>query len=330
MSLEEDERAKVRQRYLYVAYGVAAAGLVVGLWRGWFAETSSGTTEVVPAVILLLVFATFIVRGPAAFQAPATYTARRVIMDVLKAVACWIAMFVWIVVALRLVPDTSAGAAILFGPIIAGIVLSCVYLWRATRFVTGGVTRAFSSVRTFPIDTVDQGSIPVPAADTSSDRLEIPVDFGAVILRFVGSIAALSVTGWVLGRGNVLVSTITTLGLLFVVYVSGRVFIGHGPGLVIDPSGISIRAGLGPIPGVPWSEIDGFALKSNRLYWVLVIGLRDPEKLMAGQSAYRRCSIRQSLQMFGSPVFVSVSMLKCDRTWLLRTATAYRARYGAR
>lgn len=55
MKLERDDRSKVGKRYLYLAYGIAGAGVFVGAWRGWLTPKSPLTTELVPAVVLVLI-----------------------------------------------------------------------------------------------------------------------------------------------------------------------------------------------------------------------------------------------------------------------------------
>jgi hypothetical protein len=64
MSNNEDRPSMVWQRYLYTAYGIAAVGFVFAVWRGCFTPNSRFTTEVASAIILGLVFATVLARGP--------------------------------------------------------------------------------------------------------------------------------------------------------------------------------------------------------------------------------------------------------------------------
>jgi hypothetical protein len=58
MPPNEDPHTKIRHRYLFAAYGAAGVGFVFAVWRGWFTPSSPFTTEVAPAVILALAFAT--------------------------------------------------------------------------------------------------------------------------------------------------------------------------------------------------------------------------------------------------------------------------------
>jgi hypothetical protein len=105
--------------------------------------------------------------------------------------------------------------------------------------------------------------------------------------------------------------------------------LGHGPALVISPSGISVRKGLGLVTTLAWSEATALSIKSTPLYSCVVIGVRNADRLIDNASGYRRWALQSNLQRFGSPFVVFSSPLKCDRNWLLQTIAAYRARYGA-
>jgi hypothetical protein len=107
------------------------------------------------------------------------------------------------------------------------------------------------------------------------------------------------------------------------VRVSAR--IGRGPGLVISPSGISIRQGLSLVSNLAWSEATTVEIKSTPLYSCLVIGMRNADRLIDNASGYRQWALRSNLQRFGSPFLVSTSALKCDRNQLFQTVAAYRA-----
>lgn len=328
MKLNRDDRSKVAQRYLYLAYAVGGAGVLLGAWRGWLTPKSPWTTEGIPALLFVLILATYLVRGPTAFQPPNTYSGCHALLDLLKAGGCFLAMFAWVIATVRLVPDTWIGVAIVLGPAMAALVLGGVYAWRVMRFVTAGVIKPLSTWQ--PIaDRTDGAAAPSGAVETSAQSLRVPLDYRAVVLRLVAGVSIMLVLWWILGRTRIDISVIALLTLIFVVYALARVLFGRGPALVIGPDGLSLRAGVGSVREMPWAEIAGFALRTNRLSSVLVIQMRDPESLIARQGAYRRWSMRQGLQMFGSPAYLSASFLRCDRRWLLDAATAYRTRYGA-
>jgi hypothetical protein len=168
-------------------------------------------------------------------------------------------------------------------------------------------------------------SLPVSA---TADVVEIQVDYVAVLLRLLVSLLIYTAAWWVLGRDNVFISAIFAAGTVFLLSLNGRILIGHGPGLIISPSGISMRKGLGLVSNLAWSEATTLEIKSTPLYSCLVIGMRNAERLIDSASGYRRWALRSNLQRFGSPFLVSASALKCDRNWLFQTIAAYRARYG--
>jgi hypothetical protein len=328
MSLPEDQRAKIPQRYLYLAYVIAGVGLVVSVWRGWFTQEWF-TTEVAPAAIFALIFATMLRRGSvSALQPPASYTPRRAIVDLITGILSWVGMIAWIFLTAHRVPDNYLGVAIVFGPSLGLGLWGAVNFFRASRIVTGGIFGAVFTPRTDPSVVVDQvaaDSLPVSA---TADVVEIQVDYVAVLLRLLVSLLIYTAAWWVLGRDNVFISAIFAAGTVFLLSLNGRILIGHGPGLIISPSGISMRKGLGLVSNLAWSEATTLEIKSTPLYSCLVIGMRNAERLIDSASGYRRWALRSNLQRFGSPFLVSASALKCDRNWLFQTIAAYRARYG--
>jgi hypothetical protein len=328
MPLPEDKRARTLQRYLYLAYVTAGVGLIVSVWRGWFMQAWF-TNEVAPAVILALIFATVLRRGPgSALQPPASYTPRRAIVDVSKALLSWVCMIAWIFLTARRVPDNYLGAAIIFGPSLGLGFWGVVNFFRASRIVTGGIFGAVLTPRTSPLVIDDQVAADPQTVGANADVIEIQVDYGAVLLRLLVSLLLYTAAWWALGRDNVFISAIFAAGTVFLLYVNGRILFGHGPGLVITPSGISIRKGLGLVSSLAWSDTTTLEIKSTPLYSCLVIGMRNAERLIDSAGGYRRWALRSNLQRFGSPFLISASALKCDRNWLFQTVAAYRARYG--
>ena len=163
---------------------------------------------------------------------------------------------------------------------------------------------------------------------TASDHIEIPLNYLTLSLTFGITLLVYAIWYWLMGRGNLFLTTLAVAGLIFVTYIVGRIAFGRGPGLIISPSGISVRRHLGLISDLPWSEATTVELKSTRLFVSLVIGVQNPERLIENAGAYRRWAMRQNLERFGSPLIVSVKLLKCDRAWLVRTISAYRDRYA--
>jgi hypothetical protein len=324
----QDPQPKIRNRYLLAAYGAAGAGFIFAVWRGWFTPSSPFTTEVAPAVILALTFATVLARGPFAARAPAR-PARHLLVQLGKALLCWIGAFAWMYLTVHRVPDTYVGAATLFIPTLGLGLWGVTYFYRASRVVTDTTLRAVLTPQTTQAGTADGGPADASITIGAEDRVQVPVDYRAVLAKFAGSLLLYAAAWWVLGRDNVLITIIFAVGTAFLLYINSRIVIGHGPGLVLDPSGISIRRGLGLVTALPWTQATTVELKSTKLYTCLVIGVRNPEKLVENASGYRRWALRSNEQRFGSPVVIFASSLKCDRTWLVNTVAEYRKRYGA-
>jgi hypothetical protein len=323
MPLPEDRRAQTLQRYLYPACAIAGVGLIFSIWRGWVTE--AWFTEGVPVLIFVVIFAIMMRRGPlSALERPPSYTLRRAAVDLSKAVLCWIITFVWILLTVHRVPDSYVGAAILFGPALGIGLWGIVYLIRPYRWVFSGILGALVIPRTVPSAMLDAD--PVAARDTPG-VIEIPVAYRATLLRYAAALLLYVGLWWLLGRNNWLVSFIVAAGVLFALYLGSQIFFGHGPGLVMAPSGISLRKGIGTISHIAWSDATTLEIKATPLYSCLAIGMRNAQQLIDNASGYQRYSLRSNLQMFGSPVVIFTLPLKCDPHWLLQTIAAYRARY---
>jgi hypothetical protein len=228
------------------------------------------------------------------------------------------------------VPDTYVGAAALFGPTLGLGLWGLTYFYRASRVVTDAALRPLVTPVTQQLAATDLGAVHTPAAIGEDDRVEIPVDYGAVLVKFAGSLLLYAAAWWVLGRDSVLITTIFAVGTVFLLYVNSRIVIGRGPGLVMNRSGISVRKGLAFVNTLPWSQATSAELKSTKLYTCLVIGVRNPAILVDNTSGYQRWALRSNEQRFGSPVVIFVSSPKCDRAWLLKIVAEYRNRYGLR
>jgi hypothetical protein len=327
MSANQSPCDKLRWRYLYAAYAVAAAGFAFAIWRGWFAQNSIFTTEVAPATIFVLVFATVLVRGGAmaALRAP-PIPLRRAIKDLFKGIACYAFALGWVIALTRRVPDSYVGVAILAVPPVVVILWGGVYIWRSLRFVTGRFHRALLLPQTVPPpDYESSQTVPV---STACDHIEVPLNYLTLSLTFGITLLLYAAWYWLMARGNLFLMTFGGAGLIFLSYYFLRIAFGRGPGLIISSSGISVRRRIGLISNLPWSEVATVELKSTRVFVSLVIGVRNPERLIENAGAYRRWAMRQNLERFGSPLIVSVKLLKCDRAWLVQTIGAYRDRYG--
>jgi hypothetical protein len=207
-----------------------------------------------------------------------------------------------------------AGAGVLFVPTLGLGLWGVTYFYRGSRVVTGAALRTILTTHTTQEGMVDRAATDTFAAIGADNRVEIPVDYAAVVVKFVASLLLYAATWWVLGRDNALVSIIFAVGTIFLAYINGRIIFGHGSGLVMDSTGISIRRGLGLVTTLPWSQATTVELKSTTLYSCLVIGVRNPERLFTDATGYRRWALRSNEQRFGSPVVVFASSLKCDRT----------------
>jgi hypothetical protein len=66
------------------------------------------------------------------------FSLRPVLWSSLTAVGCFVAALVWVAASARFAPDTNVGAAIVFGPSIAALIVASVFFGRALRLFTQG------------------------------------------------------------------------------------------------------------------------------------------------------------------------------------------------
>jgi hypothetical protein len=192
------------------------------------------------------------------------------------------------------VPDTYVGAALLFVPTLGLGLWGVTYLYRASRVVTNVALRTVLTPHTVQAGIADRGPADTLTVIGVDDRIEIPVDYGAVLVKLAASLLLYAATWWVLGRGNALISILLAVGTAFLVYINGRIVFGQGPGLVMDSSGISIRKGFGLVTALPWPQATSVELKSTKLYSCLVIGVRSPERVFGNATGYRRWALQSN------------------------------------
>jgi hypothetical protein len=329
MSTHGSRPTRTAIRILYGLYGAAAVGAAFGIWQGWFAANSRFTTVVLPYGVLGLIFVTVLVRGPGYFTASPRPLRRRG-LDLLKAAACAAASFVWILWATRRVPNTQAGVVMLAAPALIGLGGVTFYLWRAVWGLADGLFRGVITPQGAPVGRETEGAATRTVARPIDipDRVEYSLAHGALVMRLGIAVAAATAGWWVFGRNDALLTAIAVAGAAGAVFLNLRIVVGHGPGLVLDASGITIRANLSTVTAVSWGQISTISLRTTALYSMLVIGVRAPERLIAQKGAYRRWVMNQNQNMFGGPVTVFASALKCDPRDLATTANAFLSRYG--
>jgi len=145
-----------------------------------------------------------------------------------KALLCWVGAFFWMFLTVRRVPDTHAGAGVLFVPTLGLGLWGVTYFYRGSRVVTGAALRTILTTHTTQEGMVDRAATDTFAAIGADNRVEIPVDYAAVVVKFVASLLPYTATWWVLGRDNALVSIIFAVGTIFLAYINGRIIFGHG------------------------------------------------------------------------------------------------------
>ena len=306
----------------YIAIPIATA---LGTYQGWLFQSSSPSatsTNVVVVGLIVLVAATMFAEHTGVFERAASGR------DALVSLAYWLGAIVWVVGAMRLVPDNRTGATVLIGPMSALMLGGVFHLSRFAGTCTRSWTAAIMTPTAVPVVPPISGnpsSHETPAwagESTQSDRIDIAANIGKIALRLLGGAAAFLILAQLLKgtsydgfpRGAFYVGAIL-LGAMAIRSLPRR-----APVLSFASDGISFRRDLCAIRRLSWAEIMGFEMKSSVGNAFLVIHVKNPDALIAQCGPVSRWIMGQSQAMFGSPVRIPVAWLKCDPNWLWQKA----------
>jgi hypothetical protein len=318
----DTRRAIVFKRSLIAAYVGVAVVSGIGLARGWSNSSAGVLRQIISCLILVLCAATLFVQNMSGNQRPFA------VFDIVKFIAFMFGAFVWLLVATRIVPDTSLGSAIVMIPTMGLFLWGMYYLSGPFGSMWRAATAVWLKPEPVPLSVPYQDTPATTLLDTVPDRLEVAVNYGAIAGRFFAGIFLVGTFWWLFERDSGIAAIILGLVGLFITYHILRMVLGHGPGLVMTNEGLSIRRGIGTVTDLRWTDITTIELKASMGSTALVIGVRNPESLLARVKGYARWNLRRTQEMFGSPVRVPVFALKCDGQWLAQKTGEFKAKYG--
>lgn len=313
---------RIFRTVLIGAYAVIPLALASGTYEGWLFQSSTPNTNIAVGVLVALVAATMVAEYAGVFERAATGR------DFLKAIAYWLGAFVWVVAVVRRVPDDSTGGAVLVGPLSALMLGGVFHLSRFGAMCTRSLTGALMTAMPLPVAPPISGSSSaqgMPAAigtPAEPDRVDIAANTGKIALRLLGGIAVFLILAQV-ARGTAyggFGTGVFYVGAIVLGVMALRSLPNRGPAVSLASDGISIRRDLCAIRHLPWHEVIGFEMKSAMANTFLVIHLTDANALIAQRGPISRFFMDQSQAMFGSPVRIPVSWLKCEPNWLWQKA----------
>jgi hypothetical protein len=317
-------RAIVFKRSLIAAYVGVAIVSGIGLARGWSNSSAGVLRQLVSCLILALCAATLFVQNTQGNQRPFA------VFDILKSIACMFGALAWLVIAIRIVPETSLGSVMVMIPTMGLFLCGMYYLSGPFSSMWRAATAVWLKSETLPLPVPYQESPPSNLLNSVPDRLEVAVNYAAIAGRFFAGIFLVGAFWWLFERDSGIAAIILGLVGLLITHHILRMVLGHGPGLVMTNEGLSIRRGIGTVTDLRWADITTIELKASMGATALVIGVRHPDSLLARYKGYTRWSMRRTQEMFGGPVRVRVFALKCNGQWLAQKASAYVAKFGRR
>ncbi len=120
-----------RWRIIVLLLSLAFAAAIT--WSDYRGGQHSGLLTVVLFVLLYGLITTGVIRLPQGVNIP-FFTVWPRLSDAVKAVACFLLMFLWTPTAMRLVPDSYLGAALILVP-------DAIFLVAAFVYVSNGISR---------------------------------------------------------------------------------------------------------------------------------------------------------------------------------------------
>lgn len=102
----------------------------------------------------------------------------------------------------------------------------------------------------------------------------------------------------------------------------------RGPGLTLSSAGLLDHTSPTATGIIPWAEITGFQLITNRRSRLLAVKLTDPEKYILRGSPLRQITSRVNVTKCGSPILISTSALHLEVDELEELCRHYLEHYG--
>jgi hypothetical protein len=151
-----------------------------------------------------------------------------------------------------------------------------------------------------------------PAITREPDRLEIRAPRAAPLVTLATSVLAVAAGVWLLVSGGT--ANVVLGGVLVAFFGVGAVrallrLVRGRALLVATPDGVDDGGSVVAAGFLPWSEIGSIDVLSARGGGMLVIGVRDPEAVLARTSPARARVGRAQAGRLGSPVVLPPSVL---------------------
>lgn len=161
------------------------------------------------------------------------------------------------------------------------------------------------------------------------ERIEIKLSKGKGILTFLGSIAFVVSSIWLIDYADkkevvnigpfeldpVAVIVIGYVGLSFFglagLYILYKLF-DKKPGLIIDKEGIYDNSSAAAGHLIKWERIKGLRIEQIMSTKFILIDIENPEEFMNGVNGLKKKLMWSTYKMYGTPTSISSSTLSCD------------------
>lgn len=138
-----------------------------------------------------------------------------------------------------------------------------------------------------------------------------------------------SISFFLVLEGDIVIGILCMLfwGLGFLSFVGYT--IGPKAALVLSPSGLTVKVGLSKVTNLSWSEIRGVHIVTIRGQRSINLLLHNPELVLSlHRNPFTRLIAQLNMKMCGSPLIISVLMVKADLNELKEALESYALAHG--
>jgi hypothetical protein len=154
------------------------------------------------------------------------------------------------------------------------------------------------------------------------ERIEIKLSKGKGILTFLGAVAFVCISIWLLNIAEnqdlfnpILVSVVGYVGLVFFglcgLYIFYKLF-DSKPGLIIDKEGIYDNSSAAAGHLIKWERITGLRVEQIMSTKFILIDIENPEQFMDEINGMKKKMMWSTYKMYGTPTSISSSTLSCN------------------
>ncbi len=163
---------------------------------------------------------------------------------------------------------------------------------------------------------------PLRSRKMRQEKIEIKFSKTKVILTFLGCVAFVLLSLWLVSIGNeqdryapIFLEVVGWLGTVFFgfcgMYALYKLF-DTRPGLIIDENGILDNSSAASGHLIKWERIIGLRMGQVRSTKFILLDLVDPERFVSEVSGVKKALMLMTYKMYGTPASIASTALACN------------------